>query len=62
MNPTRLLQELVEAIDAYDKTTPSRQECEFGASPELLRYWEAQDRAKEYINKVNSTSDDLAGS
>jgi len=59
MDALKLLQELVDAVDAYDKVTTSRQECEFGASPELLKYWEAQDKAKAYLKIVNGPNDDL---
>lgn len=62
MSALSLLQELVNACEAYDEKTTSRQECEFGASPELLKYWEAQDRAKEYLKKLHNPHDDLATS
>jgi len=60
MNPTKLLSELVNAVDAYDATNPARNEMEGqNPSPELLRYWEAIDRAKDYLKKANSPQDDM---
>jgi len=62
METIKILQELVESIDEYEKTLPKVKNCRCEAcSPEeLKRYWNAYDRAKCHIAIVNSTNDDLA--
>ena len=62
METIKILQELIDSIDEYEKTLPKVKNCRCEAcSPEeLKRYWKAYDRAKCHIALINGVDDDLA--
>jgi len=59
MQPLKLLNNLVTAITAYENTIKETGKDE-PLTPELEAYWKARDEAKEYIETISRTDDDMA--